>query len=417
MSNQPPVVVPNLSEFEKALANVRQVAIETPVMHSHYLSQLVGQEVWLKCENLQRTGAYKVRGAFNRMSKLTKEEKKKGVIAASAGNHAQGVALAARKLGIKATVYMPFGASLPKVAATRNYGAKVVLFGASFAEALKAAQEQAQVTGEIFIPPFDHIDVVLGQGTVGIEIMDQHPDVSTIVVAIGGGGLAAGVAVAAKLTAKARGKKIRVIGVQAENVAPYPVSIKAGKPTEVTATPTIADGIAVAKPGRVPFELIKQHIDKVVTVSENDIAQAILILLERSKQVVEPAGAVAVAALLNGKAKAKGKTIAILSGGNMDPLLLQRVIRHGLSASDRYTNFSIMLPDRPGQLALTAEVIAGAHANVVEVLHTRHGNGLQISEVELNLSVETSGHEHRMEVVRALERAGLRPRLEASRED
>jgi threonine dehydratase len=417
MTNQPPVVVPALSEFEQALANVRQVAIETPVLHSHYLSKLVGQEVWLKCENLQRTGAYKVRGAFNRMSKLTKEEKKMGVIAASAGNHAQGVALAAKKLGIKATVYMPFGASLPKVAATRNYGAKVVLFGATFAEALKAAQEQAKQTGEIFIPPFDHIDVVLGQGTVGVEIMEQHPDVSTIVVAIGGGGLAAGVAVAAKLTAQAMGKKVRVIGVQAENVAPYPVSIKSGKLTEVVATPTIADGIAVAKPGRVPFELIKQHIDKVVTVSEDEIAQAILVLLERSKQVVEPAGAVAVAALISGKAKAKGKTVAILSGGNMDPLLLQRVIRHGLSASDRYTNFSVMLPDRPGQLALTAEVIAGAHANVVEVLHTRHGNGLQISEVELNLSVETSGHEHRMEVVKALEKAGLRPRLEKRRED
>jgi threonine dehydratase len=417
MTNQPPVVVPALSEFEQALANVRQVAIETPVLHSHYLSKLVGQEVWLKCENLQRTGAYKVRGAFNRMSKLTKEEKKMGVIAASAGNHAQGVALAAKKLGIKATVYMPFGASLPKVAATRNYGAKVVLFGATFAEALKAAQEQAKQTGEIFIPPFDHIDVVLGQGTVGVEIMEQHPDVSTIVVAIGGGGLAAGVAVAAKLTAQAMGKKVRVIGVQAENVAPYSVSIKSGKLTEVVATPTIADGIAVAKPGRVPFELIKQHIDKVVTVSEDEIAQAILVLLERSKQVVEPAGAVAVAALISGKAKAKGKTVAILSGGNMDPLLLQRVIRHGLSASDRYTNFSVMLPDRPGQLALTAEVIAGAHANVVEVLHTRHGNGLQISEVELNLSVETSGHEHRMEVVKALEKAGLRPRLEKRRED
>ena len=417
MTNQPPVVVPALSEFEIALANVRQVAIETPVLHSHYLSKLVGQEVWLKCENLQRTGAYKVRGAFNRMSKLTKEEKKMGVIAASAGNHAQGVALAAKKLGIKATVYMPFGASLPKVAATRNYGAKVVLFGATFAEALKAAQEQAKQTGEIFIPPFDHIDVVLGQGTVGVEIMEQHPDVSTIVVAIGGGGLAAGVAVAAKLTAQAMGKKVRVIGVQAENVAPYPVSIKSGKLTEVVGTPTIADGIAVAKPGRVPFELIKQHIDKVVTVSEDEIARAILVLLERSKQVVEPAGAVAVAALISGKAKAKGKTVAILSGGNMDPLLLQRVIRHGLSASDRYTNFSVMLPDRPGQLALTAEVIAGAHANVVEVLHTRHGNGLQISEVELNLSVETSGHEHRMEVVKALEKAGLRPRLEKRRED
>ena len=417
MTNEQPVVVPALSEFTAALANVRQVATETPVLHSHYLSKMVGQEVWLKCENLQRTGAYKVRGAFNRMSKLTKEEKKKGVIAASAGNHAQGVALAAKKLGIKATVYMPIGASLPKVAATRNYGAKVVLVGATFAEALKAAQEEAKVSGAIFIPPFDHIDVVLGQGTVGVEIMDQHPDVSTIVVAIGGGGLAAGVAVAAKLTAEARGKKIRVIGVQAENVAPYAVSMKTGKLTEVVATPTIADGIAVAKPGRVPFELIKKHIDKVVTVSENDIAKAILVLLERAKQVVEPAGAVAVAALLNGKAKAKGKTIAILSGGNMDPLLLQRVIRHGLSASDRYTNFSVMLPDRPGQLALTAEVIAGAHANVVEVLHTRHGNGLQISEVELNLSVETSGHEHRLEVVKALEKAGLRPRLEKARED
>ena len=417
MTNEQPVVVPALSEFAAALANVRQVATETPVLHSHYLSKMVGQEVWLKCENLQRTGAYKVRGAFNRMSKLTKEEKKKGVIAASAGNHAQGVALAAKKLGLKATVYMPIGASLPKVAATRNYGAKVVLVGATFAEALKAAQEEAKVSGAIFIPPFDHIDVVLGQGTVGVEIMDQHPDVSTIVVAIGGGGLAAGVAVAAKLTAEARGKKIRVIGVQAENVAPYAVSMKTGKLTEVVATPTIADGIAVAKPGRVPFELIKKHIDKVVTVSENDIAKAILVLLERAKQVVEPAGAVAVAALLSGKAKAKGKTIAILSGGNMDPLLLQRVIRHGLSASDRYTNFSVMLPDRPGQLALTAEVIAGAHANVVEVLHTRHGNGLQISEVELNLSVETSGHEHRLEVVKALEKAGLRPRLEKARED
>lgn len=417
MKNQPAVVVPTLSEFESALANVRKVAIETPVLHSHYLSKLVGSDVWLKCENLQRTGAYKVRGAYNRMSKLTPEEKKKGVIAASAGNHAQGVALAAKKLGIKATIYMPFGASLPKVQATKNYGAKVVLLGATFGEALKAAQEEAKTSGAIFIPPFDHIDVVMGQGTVGLELLEQHPDVSTIVVAIGGGGLAAGVAVAAKLHAAANGRKIRVIGVQSENVSAYKPSLKAGKPTEIVPTPTIADGIAVAKPGRVPFELIKKHIDKVVTVSENEIAKAILVLLERSKQVVEPAGAVAVAALMAGKAKAKGKTIAILSGGNMDPLLLQRVIRHGLSASDRYTNFSVMLPDRPGQLALTAEVIAGAHANVVEVLHTRHGNGLQISEVELNLSVETSGHEHRLEVVKALEKAGLKPRLEKSRDD
>jgi threonine dehydratase len=416
MTTPDPVVVPTLSDFEIALLNVRNVAIETPVLRSNYLSDLVGQEVWLKCENLQRTGAYKVRGAYNRMSKLTSKERKLGVIAASAGNHSQGVALAAKQLGIKATVYMPIGASLPKVEATKNYGARVVLFGATFAEALKASQEEAKKTGAIFIPPFDHIDVVVGQGTVGIEIMQQHPDVSTIVVAIGGGGLSAGVAVAAKLTAEALGKKVRIIGVQSEHAAPYPVSLKSGKLTEVQTTPTIADGIAVGKPGRVPFELIKKYMDKVVTVSENDIAKAMLVLLERSKMVIEPAGAVAVAALISGKAKAKGKTIAILSGGNIDPLLLQRVIRHGLSASDRYTNFSVMLPDRPGQLALTAEIIAGAHANVVEVLHTRNGNGMQISQVELNLSVETSGHEHRMRVVEALEKAGLKPSLEKPRD-
>ena len=417
MTGSNPVVVPGLADFESALANVRQVAIETPTLHSNFLSELVGQEVFLKCENLQRTGAYKVRGAFNRMSKLTAAERKQGVIAASAGNHSQGVALAARKLGIKATVHMPIGASLPKVEATRNYGAKVVQSGATFADCLRASQEEAKESGAIFIPPFDHMDVVVGQGTVGLEIMQQHPDTSTIVVAIGGGGLAAGVAVSAKLAAAAMGRKIRVIGVQSEHSAAYPVSLRAGKVTEIKTTPTIADGIAVSKPGRIPFELIKKYIDKVVTVSENDIAKAILVLLERSKQVVEPAGAVAVAALMSGKAKAKGKTVAILSGGNMDPLLLQRVIRHGLSTADRYTNFSVMLPDRPGQLALTAEVIAGAHANVIEVLHTRHGNGLQISEVELNLSIETSVHKHRMEVVDALEKAGLRPKLQPARED
>lgn len=417
MTKSQPVEVPSLNEFERALENVRQVAIESPILRSEYLSDLTGQEVWFKCENLQRTGAYKVRGAFNRMSKLSKEERKLGVIAASAGNHAQGVALAAKKLGIKATIYMPIGASLPKVEATKNYGARVVLVGSTFGEALKAAQEEAKATKAIFIPPFDHHDVVVGQGTVGLELMRQWPEVQTIIVPIGGGGLAAGIAVVAKLVAKEQGRKIRIIGVQSEHAAAYPASLRAGKVTEVQITPTIADGIAVSKPGRIPFELIRNHVDKVVTVSENDIAKALLILLERAKQVVEPAGAVAVAALMAGKAKAKGKTAVILSGGNMDPLLLQRVIRHGLSASDRYTNFSVMLPDRPGQLALTAEVIAGAHANVVEVLHTRHGNGLQISEVELNLSVETSGHEHRLEVVKALEKAGLKPRLEKPRDN
>jgi threonine dehydratase len=410
-------VTPTLKEFEAAEANVLAIAKETPLLDSFYLSDLTGGQVFLKAENLQRTGAYKLRGAYNRMSKLTAAERKRGVVAASAGNHAQGVALAASKLGIKATIFMPIGASLPKVQATKGYGAEVVLTGATFAECLKTAQEFSQKKNAVFIPPFDHIDVVIGQGTVGLEIMNELPDVDNIVVAIGGGGLAAGVAVAAKLSAKANGRKVKVYGVQSEHAAPYVPSMKSGKLTEVVTTPTIADGIAVSKPGRIPFELIKKHVDKVVTVSENEIAKAILVLLERAKQVVEPAGAVGVAALIAGKLKLKGKTVVILSGGNMDPLLLQRVVRHGLAAAERYTTISVMLPDRPGQLALTADVIAKANANVVEVLHTRHGLGLKISEVELNLSVETSGHEHTLEVLKALKQAGLKPRIIEARED
>jgi threonine dehydratase len=411
------VVTPTLKDFEAAEANVLAIAKVTPILDSFYLSDLTGGQVFLKAENLQRTGAYKLRGAYNRMSKLTAQERKRGVVAASAGNHAQGVALASAKLGIKATIFMPVGASLPKVQATRGYGAEVVLTGATFAECLKAAQEFSHKKNSVFIPPFDHIDVVIGQGTVGLEIMQEMPDVDNIVVAIGGGGLAAGVAVVAKLSAKANGRKVKVYGVQSEHAAPYVPSMKSGKLTEVHTTPTIADGIAVSKPGRVPFELIKKHLDKVVTVSENEIARSILVLLERSKQVVEPAGAVGVAALIAGKLKLKGKTVVILSGGNMDPLLLQRVVRHGLAAAERYTTISVMLPDRPGQLALTAKVIADSNANVVEVLHTRHGLGLKISEVELNLSVETSGHEHTLEVIKALKHAGLKPRIMEARED
>jgi threonine dehydratase len=417
MPDQTPVVSPTLEDFELAALNVAAVAKKTPLLASSYLTEITGGQVFLKAENMQRTGAYKVRGAYNRMSKLTAQERKRGVVAASAGNHAQGVALAARELGIKAKIFMPVGASLPKVSATKGYGAEVVLTGETFADCLKAAKEYSEKKHAVFIPPFDHIDVVIGQGTVGLEILDELPEVDNIVVAIGGGGLAAGVAVAAKLKAEANGRKIKLYGVQSEHAAPYVTSLKKGKLTEVAITPTIADGIAVSKPGRVPFELIKQNIDKVVTVSENEIAKAILVVLERAKQVVEPAGAVGVAAILAGKLKLKGTTVVILSGGNMDPLLLQRVVRHGLAAAERYTTISVMLPDRPGQLALTAEVIANANANVVEVLHTRHGLGLKISEVELNLSVETSGHEHTLEVIKALKEAGLKPRIMEARED
>jgi threonine dehydratase len=406
------VIAPTLAEFELAHENVMQVAIKTPILKSNYLTKLTGNEVLLKCENLQRTGAYKLRGAYNRMSKLTAAERKKGVVAASAGNHAQGVALASRKLGIKATIFMPIGASLPKLQATENYGAEVVLTGAVFGETLKAAQEYAAKKGAIFIPPFNHLDVIAGQGTVGLEILEEIDDVDNIIVAIGGGGLAAGVATAAKLKAAAQGRKIKIIGVQAKNASTYGPSLRLGRPIEQQISRTIADGIAVSKPGVIPFALIKKNIDKVVTVSEDEIAKAMLTLLERSKMVVEPAGAVGVAAIMSGAVKLKGKTVVILSGGNIDPLLLQKIIARGLLATERYTSISVMLPDRPGMLVKTAEAIASAQGNVVEVLHTRNGKGLEISEVELKVSVETTGHEHRLRVLKALQDAGLNARFD-----
>jgi len=406
-----PHKLPDLNDFYQTLENVHGIAYKTPLLESHWLSEQTGQSVWFKCENLQRTGAYKIRGAYNMLSRLSPEEKKRGVVAASAGNHAQGVALAAQKLGIKATIYMPVGASLPKYQATLGYGANVVLSGAIFDETLAAAKEFTQATGAVFIPPFDHLDIIRGQGTVALEIMDELPEVDNILVCLGGGGLTAGVSLAAKLKAKSVGRKVKVYAVQSELAAAYPPSLKAGKPVEVKVHPTIADGIAVAKPGKIPFDIIREYVDKVITVTEDEMAKAMLAVMERSKMVVEAGGVVGVAALMSGKLKLKGTTAVILSGGNIDPLLLQRVIRHGLAASDRYTNISVMLPDRPGQLVRTAEVVAAARANVVEVLHTRHGNGLEISEVELNLSVETRGKEHREELVRSLKAAGLRPRL------
>lgn len=407
MSNK----LPTLDDFYATLENVRGIALKTPVLPSHWLSEQTGQEVWFKCENLQRTGAYKIRGAYNMISGLSDEEKKRGVVAASAGNHAQGVALAAKQLGIKATIFMPVGASLPKYQATLGYGAEVVLTGAIFDETLAAAKEFTAKTGAVFVPPFDHPEIIKGQGTVALEIMEQLPEVDNIVVCLGGGGLSAGVALAAKLKAKVLGKKIKVYAVQAEAAAAYPASLKAGKPVDFKVQPTIADGIAVARPGKLPFEIISEYVDKVVTVSEDEIAKAMVAVMERSKLVVEAGGVVGAAAVMAGKLKLKGTTAVILSGGNIDPLLLQRVIRHGLAASDRYTNISVMLPDRPGQLVRTAEAVAAAQANVVEVLHTRHGNGLQISEVELNLSVETRGKEHRDELMKSLRDAGLRPKL------
>jgi threonine dehydratase len=406
------IVGPTLGDIEAARVVVSRVAQVTPMESSRYLEEVLGAPVFLKCENLQRTGSYKIRGAYNRLSQLTPEERAHGVVAASAGNHAQGVAFAARELGIAATIFMPVGVALPKLQATRDYGAQVILRGHTVTEPLLAAAEYAAETGAILIPPFDHPDVVAGQGTLGLEILDQVPDVQTVVIPIGGGGLIAGVASALKQRAARDGRSIRVIGVQAANAAAYPPSLEAGEAVEITILPTIADGIAVGKPGLLNFDIIKDVVDEIVTVSEDDTARALLVLLERAKLVVEPAGAVSVAAILAGKVPSDGPTVAILSGGNIDPLLMQRVISHGLAASDRYLTLRIMLPDRPGQLARIAELLAEARANVIEVLHTRHGAGLQLTEVEIDISVETRGPDHRQQVVDVLRAAGYDPQLD-----
>jgi threonine dehydratase len=406
------LVGPTLADFEGARSTVSHVAKVTPLETARFMSEILGSPVFLKCENLQRTGSYKIRGAYNRLAGLTDEEKARGVVAASAGNHAQGVAFAARELGIKATIYMPVGVPQPKLAATRGYGADVVLRGTTVEEPLRAAAEFAEQTGAVLIPPFDHIDVVTGQGTVGLEILDQVADIDTVIVPIGGGGLISGVASVIKQTAALEGRTVRVIGVQAVNAAPYPLSLANGYITEIKTLPTIADGINVARPGVLNFAMISEFVDEVVTVDDDMIARAMLLLMERSKLVVEAAGAVGIAAILSGQVQDAGRTVVVLSGGNIDPMMMERVIAHGLAASERYLKLRIPLPDRPGQLARTAAIVAEANANVVEVLHTRHGDGMQFSQVELELHIETRGPEHAQDVLRRLRDEGYEPRVD-----
>lgn len=411
MTDTTATLIPTLDDIERARETIAGVARVTPMETSHFLAEVLGSPVHLKCENLQRTGAYKVRGAYNRLVALTPEQRAAGVVAASAGNHAQGVALAARELGIPATIFTPVGVALPKLQATRHYGAEVVLRGHSVEEALSAAKDFAHRTGAVFIPPFDHPAVIAGQGTLGLEILDQVPDADTVVVPIGGGGVIAGIALAVKGMAERLGRTIRVVGVQAENAAAYPSSIEAGEPVTVTTKPTIADGIAVARPGDLNFPIIRDLVDQIVTVSDDDVARALLVLLERAKLVVEPAGAVGVAAIMSGAVRDTGRTVVLLSGGNIDPLMMERVITRGLVAASRYIGIRIMLPDRPGQLARVSQVISDAGANVVEVLHTRHGQGLVINEVALDLSIEARGPEHAQEVIHRLREVGFRPEL------
>ena len=410
----------SLAELPVRLADVEDAAVlldgvidRTPVAHSRALSRLLGSEVNLKAENLQRAGSFKVRGAYVRMAKLTAEERARGVVAASAGNHAQGVALAADRLGIDARIYMPVGAALPKVAATRDHGAEVVLHGTAVDEALAEAQRYAQETGSVFVHPFDHPDIVAGQGTLGLELLEQVPGVDTVITGVGGGGLLAGLAVAVKARAEQLGRSVRVIGVQAENAAAYPPSLAGDALVTLERVSTMADGIAVGKPGQLPFSIIKELVDDVVTVSEDSLAQALIFLLERNKLVVEPAGAVGVAALLDGRLQKAypdlGSTVVVLSGGNIDPMLMLKVIQRGLSAAGRYMTIKMMLTDRPGELALISKVIAVQDANVTGVDHTRIGGSLSMGDVSITIDMETKGHEHCRQVLRALEAEGFHP--------
>jgi threonine dehydratase len=395
----------SLADVEAAREVIRDVAIETPMEQSRWLSAIVGGPVWLKCENLQRTGSFKIRGGYVRISRLTAEERARGVVAASAGNHAQGVALAAQLLGIKSTVFMPEGAPIPKERATRAYGADVVFEGHVLEESLVGARRFAEETGAVLIHPFDHVDIVAGQGTLGLEVLEQVPEVQTVLVPTGGGGLLGGVA----LAIKALRPDVRVVGVQASGAAAYPSSLQEGRPVPLSSMKTMADGIAVGLPGDIPFAEVRDHVDEIRTVSEESLSRALLALVERAKMVVEPAGAAAVAALLDSPQDfTGGPVVAVLSGGNIDPLLLGKVIRHGMASAGRYLNLHVTIPDSPGGLAQLLTEVGANGANVLEVMHERISPRLLLDEVEVQLQLETRGPQHSELVLSRLRQLGYR---------
>jgi threonine dehydratase len=396
-----------LADVQAARAVLEGVARVTPLEGLRGLSELVGGPVLLKCENLQRTGSFKVRGAYVRISRLSDAERSRGVVAASAGNHAQGVALAASLLGCRSTVFMPEAAPLPKVAATTAYGAVIRHVGHTVDEALVAARAFSADTGAVLIHPFDHEDVIAGQGTVGLEVLEQCPQVRTVVVCTGGGGLVAGIAAAVKgLRRQEGGPDVRVVAVQAAGAAAFPGSLSAGRPTALASMTTMADGIAIGRPGELTFPLVRDLVDEVRTVDEEALSRALLLCLERAKMVVEPAGAAGLAAVMEDPTAFEPPVVVVLSGGNVDPLLLTKVVRHGLVAAGRFLSLRVAVPDRPGELARLLGVLASTGANVLDVEHSRTGRGLHVDEVEVALQLETRGKSHGDEVLRGLTGAG-----------
>ncbi|MET0449873.1 MAG: threonine ammonia-lyase [Aeromicrobium sp.] len=383
----------DLNDVRAARELLEGVTETTPMAHSRWLSSRTGEDVFLKAENLQRTGSFKIRGAYVRIARLSEEERARGVVAASAGNHAQGVALAASLLGIKATIFMPVGAALPKIAATEGYGADIQFHGSGVTEALVPAREFAERTGAVLIHPFDHEDIIAGQGTLGLEVLEQCPDVKTILVPLGGGGLAAGVALL-----RSERPDLRIVGVQAADAAAYPASLAAGRPVEGVMGATMADGISVAQPGDIPFEILASLLDEVVTVSEDSMSTALIHLLERAKLLVEPAGAVAVAALLESPDEYEGPVVAVLSGGNIDALVLLDVIRHGLAAAGRFLSFRARISDRPGALMRLLTDLAAMQVNVLTVNHDRNSETLGVRQVDVDVQVATRGPQDRDDV-------------------
>jgi threonine dehydratase len=403
MAADAPTVPPvRLADVRAARELLTGVVAQTPMAGARALSAHSGGPVWFKCENLQRTGSFKIRGAYTRLARLDPEQRARGVVAASAGNHAQGVALAAQMLGIRATVYMPERAAIPKVGATRGYGAEVRLVGETIDGSIAAATEFAERTGAVFVHPFDHPDVIAGQGTVGLEILEQVPDVRTVLVCTGGGGLLGGIAAAVK----EQRPDVTLVGVQAEGAAAWPPSLAAGAPQPLASMRTIADGIAVGRPGDVTFPQVSALVDEIVTVDEDALSRALLHCLERAKLLVEPAGAAAVAALLEHPGRFATPAVAVLSGGNVDPLVLLHVIQHGMAAAARYLSLRVRVGDRPGALAELLALVGSLGANVLDVAHSRISGALALGDVDVALTLETRGPEHCAEVVDALRAAG-----------
>ena len=399
-----------LEKFEEATEAVSRVTLETKLVYSEYYSGVTGNKVYFKPENMQYTGAYKVRGAYYKISTLSEEEREKGLITASAGNHAQGVAYAAKLAGVKATVVMPTTTPLIKVDRTAGYGAEVVLKGDVFDESCAYAMELAQANGHTFIHPFDDLEVATGQGTIAMEIIKELPTVDYILVPIGGGGLCAGVATMAKLL----NPKIKVIGVEPAGAACMKASLKAGEVITLPDVSTIADGTAVKHPGEKLFPYIQEYVDDIITIEDPELIVAFLDMVENHKMIVENSGLLTVAALRHMNVEKK-KIVSILSGGNMDVITMASVIQHGLIQRDRIFTVSVLLPDKPGELAAVSTLLAKEQANVIKLEHNQFISINRNAAVELRITVEAFGTEHKEKIVAALNEAGYRPRLVKSK--